>query len=92
MKQEERNALGNWEEYKADISNSTPVDVNMSRAEREKHRLYLEAHPVEWIQYFFPEYANIRLRLSIRKPSDAYWGTMSGMRYCHGAASWPRVR
>lgn len=47
MKQEERNALGNWEEYKADISNSTPVDVNMSRAEREKHRLYLEAHPVE---------------------------------------------
>lgn len=35
MKQEERNALGNWEEYKADISNSTPVDVNMSRAERE---------------------------------------------------------
>ena len=57
MKQEERNALGNWEEYKADISNSTPVDVNMSQAEREKHLLYLEAHPVEWIQYFFPKYA-----------------------------------
>ncbi len=57
MKQEERTALSNWEEYKADISNSTPVDVNMSQAEREKHRLYLEAHPVEWIQFFFPKYA-----------------------------------
>lgn len=57
MRQEERTALANWEEYKADISNSTPVDAAMSQAEREKHRRYLEAHPVEWIQFFFPKYA-----------------------------------
>lgn len=42
MKQEERTALANWEEYKADISNSTPVDASMNQAQREKHRLYLE--------------------------------------------------
>lgn len=59
MKQEEKNALLNWEEYKTDISNSTPVDVSMSQAEREKHRLYLEAHPVEWIQFFFPEICQV---------------------------------
>lgn len=35
MKQEERTALVNWEEYKADISNSTPVEVGMTQAERE---------------------------------------------------------
>lgn len=57
MRQEERNALSNWEEYKDDIRNSTPVDVSMSQAEREKHRLSLEARPIEWIQFFFPKYA-----------------------------------
>lgn len=57
MKQQDRNALLNWEEYKEDIMRSTPVDKNMSRAEIEKHRIYLEAHPIEWIQFFFPKYA-----------------------------------
>ena len=57
MKQEERTALANWEEYKTDISNSTPVDVSMSQAQREKHLLYLEKHPIEWIGFFFPRYA-----------------------------------
>lgn len=39
------------------IYRSTPVDTSMSHAEREKHRLYLEAHPIEWIKFFFPGYA-----------------------------------
>jgi hypothetical protein len=56
MKQEDRIAIGNWAEYKEDILRSTPVDTSMSRAQIEKHRLYLEAHPVEWINYFFPKY------------------------------------
>ena len=29
----------------------------MSQADIEKHRLYLEAHPIEWIKFFFPGYA-----------------------------------
>ncbi|HBG39915.1 MAG TPA: hypothetical protein DDW85_00710 [Porphyromonadaceae bacterium] len=56
MKQEDRQALKKWKEEKEDILRSTPVDKNMSRAEIERHRLYLEAHPVEWIKFFFPKY------------------------------------
>jgi hypothetical protein len=56
MRQEDRNALKNWEEYKEDILRSTPVDTNMSFAEREKHRIWLEARPIEWIKFFFPKY------------------------------------
>ena len=57
MKATDRQALREWLEYKEDIMRSTPVDINMSFAEREKHRLWLEARPVEWIKYFFPKYA-----------------------------------
>lgn len=57
MKQEERDAIKNWEEYKQSIYCSTEVDPTMSPADIEKHRLYLEAHPVEWIKFFFPKYA-----------------------------------
>jgi hypothetical protein len=57
MKQQDRDALRDWEAYKEDIKNATPVDNTMSDADIERHRVYLEAHPVEWIQYFFPKYA-----------------------------------
>jgi hypothetical protein len=57
MKQIDRDALKEWEAYKEDIKNATPVDNTMSDADIEKHRVYLEAHPIEWIQYFFPKYA-----------------------------------
>ena len=57
MKQIDKNALSDWEKYKEDIARSTPVDYSLSHAEREKHRIYLEAHPLEWIKFFFPNYA-----------------------------------
>ena len=57
MKQIDKNALLDWEKYKEAIYRSTPVDTSMSHAEREKHRLYLEAHPIEWTKFFFPGYA-----------------------------------
>ncbi|WP_418981718.1 hypothetical protein [Alistipes sp.] len=57
MKQIDRDALKEWEELKESIYNDTPIDESMSPAEIEKHRLYLEAHPVEWMQFFFPKYA-----------------------------------
>lgn len=56
MKQIDRDALRNWDEYIEDIMRSTPVDKNMTRADIEKHRIYLEAHPIEWIKFFFPKY------------------------------------
>lgn len=51
----DKQALGRWEEYKADIANSTPVE-NLSEAEIQKKKARLEAQPVEWIKYFFPKY------------------------------------
>lgn len=57
MKQIDKNALVDWEKYKEDVMRSTPVDQSMSHAERERHRLYLEAHPIEWIKFFYPGYA-----------------------------------
>jgi hypothetical protein len=57
MKQIDRDALKDWNAFCEDIRNATPVDTSMSDADIERHRIYLEAHPVEWIQYFFPKYA-----------------------------------
>lgn len=56
MKQEDRDALKYWEEYREDIIRSTPVDQNMPHAEIEKHRIYLESHIIKWIKFFFPKY------------------------------------
>lgn len=57
MKQIERDALKLWEEIKKSVYEDTPIDESMTPAEIEKHRLYLEAHPVEWMKFFFPGYA-----------------------------------
>ena len=57
MKQIDKQALIDWEKYKEDIARSTPVDKSMTPAGREKHCLWLEAHPIEWIKFFFPGYA-----------------------------------
>ena len=56
MKQIDRDALKDWAKFIEDIKNSTPVDTSMSDADIEKHRIYLEVHPVEWIKFFFPKY------------------------------------
>lgn len=57
MKQIDKAALLDWDKFKDDIARATPVDTSMSHAEREKHRLQLERHPLEWIRFFFPNYA-----------------------------------
>ena len=57
MKQIDRDALKEWEALKPSIYNDTPIDETMSPAQLEKRRLYLEAHPIEWMQFFFPKYA-----------------------------------
>lgn len=57
MKQTDRELLLKWEEYKEDIYKDVPVEENLSRAEMKKHLVRLEAHPIEWIKFFFPAYA-----------------------------------
>jgi hypothetical protein len=57
MTQKERDARKEWNDLLEDIKNATPMDTSKSPAEIEKHRIYLEAHPIEWILFFFPKYA-----------------------------------
>lgn len=55
MLQNDKAALARWKKYKDDIRNSTPVE-QLTEAEIQKKKMYLEAHPLEWIKYFFPKY------------------------------------
>lgn len=57
MKERDKRALAKWQAYCEDIANDVPVDVGMSVAEKQAKRKYLEAHPVEWIQFFLERYA-----------------------------------
>jgi hypothetical protein len=45
-----------WAEFIDSIRRETPVE-NLSHSEIVSKRKHLEAHPLEWIQYFFPKYA-----------------------------------
>lgn len=56
MRQSDKIALQEWKRYKDNITRDTPVDLSLSHAEREKHRLWLEARPVEWIKFFCAPY------------------------------------
>lgn len=56
MRQSDKIALQEWQRYKDNIARDTPVDLSLSHAEREKHRLWLEARPVEWIKFFCAPY------------------------------------
>ena len=55
-KQTELEAKRRWAEYMDDIRRDTPVE-KLTKAEIQAKKRYLEAHPIEWIQYFFPKYA-----------------------------------
>ncbi len=54
---EERQKVKEWQEYVENIRTATPVDISMSETEKIRMKAHLEAHPIEWIQYFFPMYA-----------------------------------
>ena len=78
MKFIDKAALADWEQYKLDISRSTPVDTNLTHSERERHRMQLEANPVEWIKFFFPgytkyEFAPFQLAAIRRITSNPEW-------------------
>lgn len=54
---EEKQKIKDWAAYVDNIRNETPVDISMSETEKLRMKAYLEAHPIEWVQYFFPMYA-----------------------------------
>lgn len=55
-KQTELEAQRRWAEYLDGIRRETPVE-KLTKAETLAKKHYLEEHPIEWIQYFFPKYA-----------------------------------
>lgn len=57
MTAEERKKKQEWDDYLKDIANATHVETDLSEAEKARKKAYLEKHPIEWIQYFFPNYA-----------------------------------
>lgn len=57
LKIDDRLALQDWEQFLKSIQQETTVEDNLSYAEREKLRMELEADPVKWIYYCFPQTA-----------------------------------
>ena len=57
MTQEEKQSLKEWKEYLKDIANATPVEADLTEAEKARKKAKLEKDPIQWIKYFFPNYA-----------------------------------
>lgn len=57
MKELDKKALLDWEQFKSDVKKATPPE-KLSAAEKARKKAYLEKRPVEWMQYFFPNYAS----------------------------------
>ncbi|MBQ9231569.1 MAG: hypothetical protein IJ190_10410 [Prevotella sp.] len=78
MRQIDRDAYRDWDAYKYTIYHETPVDKAMSKADIERHRIWLEEHPLEWIKFFFPgyakyEFADFQMRAIRRIISNDEW-------------------
>lgn len=56
MKEMDKRALQDWQQFVEDVRKATPTE-KLSTAEKAKKKAYLEKHPVEWMKYFFPNYA-----------------------------------
>lgn len=91
MKQTDRDSLQRWEEFKEDIYKDVPVEENLSRAEIEKHRTWLEAHPIEWIKFFFLAYAKSEFADFQKRRSKDAWQMTNGTKCSHGREAFQKV-
>ena len=57
MKEIDKKALQKWDSFAENIRRDTPAE-QLSEKDRLKKKAQLEAHPVEWMKYFFPNYAS----------------------------------
>ena len=57
MKQEDKLKHKEWKEFLRDIANATPVEADLTEAEKARKKAKLEKDPIQWIKYFFPNYA-----------------------------------
>jgi hypothetical protein len=56
MKPGERQSFLYWEKYRKNLLSDTYVERRDS-VSLQKHKEYLEAHPIEWCKFFFPKFA-----------------------------------
>lgn len=56
MKQPDKQALLEWEEFVDNIRNSTPIDRSETQEQKAKRIKTLEADPEAWFKYYFPKY------------------------------------
>lgn len=56
MKELDKRAILDWEAFKNNIRKQTPEE-HLEQTELLKKKAWLEARPVEWMKYFFPNYA-----------------------------------
>ena len=54
--QKDRDALREWAVFYESGLRRQNSDVNLTQAQIAKDRARLEADPIEWISFFFPEY------------------------------------
>jgi hypothetical protein len=57
MAKTNKQAVREWEQYRKALITDTAMEQNLTGAEIEKHRADLEANPIEWMKFFFPNYA-----------------------------------
>lgn len=70
--------LEQWEEFRDNISKSTPVDLNETASEKDKRIKRLEANYEEWFKYYFPNFyksepAKFHIRATKRILTNPEW-------------------
>ena len=56
MARTDKMIIADWEAFCSNIRKQTPEE-DLSQADLQKKKAWLEARPVEWMMYFFPAYA-----------------------------------
>lgn len=56
MKRNDLQALKRWDKLRDAVRNATVVDINETPKEQRKRIAYLERHPEEWKEYYFPNF------------------------------------
>ena len=89
--QRDRDALREWAVfYEAGLRRQNS-DVNLTQAQIAKDRARLEADPIEWIKFFFPDYCKFEFADFQIKAIRAASSTKNGLRCFPGRGGWQRV-
>ncbi len=80
-------AYKEWTEYHRSLKRDKAAD-NLSPVERKKKLEKLEANVIEWILFFFSEFAKYPFTKFHKRPSNASPRIWNGTRFYRGHVSW----